>query len=136
MSQGNTTEKGSSSSGELLVVNLRGIVNARVPVRTTLEQIGIMRRFSAAIVPNSPEMRGMLSLAKNSVAWCDADSTVIQTLQEGTESAEGKRRVFRLNSPRGGFKRSIRRQYGQGGILGPNPKLPDLVRAMMNRGLR
>ena len=36
-----------------------------------------------------------------------------------------------LSPPRGGFKRSSRRQFGEGGILGENPSLPELVRRMM-----
>jgi large subunit ribosomal protein L30 len=108
----------------LLVVNLRGTVNVREPVRTTLREMGIPYRFSATLIPNSKASRGMLNLAKNSVAWCEADN-------ETFELAKGrKERTIRLNSPRGGFRRSIRRQYGQGGILGPNPELLELVRKM------
>ena len=36
-----------------------------------------------------------------------------------------------LSPPRGGFKRSSRRQFKEGGILGENPTLPDLIRRMM-----
>jgi large subunit ribosomal protein L30 len=139
------TKAKSAAGGELLVVNLRGIVNTRSPVRTTLDQLGILKRFSATVVPDSPEFLGMLRLVKNNVAWCAADMATIDTLQkkrggiiEGetakdskTPSAQPAHRVYRLNSPKGGFKRSIRRQYGQGGTLGPNPKLPELVSAML-----
>jgi large subunit ribosomal protein L30 len=38
---------------------------------------------------------------------------------------------FTLSSPRGGFKKSIRRNYGQGGILGANPELPKVVEKML-----
>lgn len=38
---------------------------------------------------------------------------------------------FCLNSPRGGFKRIIKRQYSDGGILGNNKELIDVVRRMM-----
>ncbi len=131
----------SDTPKELLVVNLRGIVNTRSPVRTTLRQLGIIKRFSAAIVPDSSEVRGMLNLAKNNVAWCGLDSTTLELLQkkskatapkdEGAKDEMAKERlVFRLNSPKGGFKRSIRRQFGQGGTLGPNPRLPELVGSM------
>jgi large subunit ribosomal protein L30 len=130
----------STEKGELLVVNLRGIVNTKYGVRTALDQMGILKRFSATVVPNSPEVKGVLNLAKNNVAWCELDSQTLGLLQKKSEAkspqgsngekTQNERRVYRLNSPRGGFKRSIRRQYGQGGILGPNPKLPELVSAM------
>jgi large subunit ribosomal protein L30 len=44
---------------------------------------------------------------------------------------EGVRPCFRLSPPRGGFKRSSRRQFTQKGILGANASLPELVRRMM-----
>ena len=44
---------------------------------------------------------------------------------------EGVRPFFRLSPPRGGFKTSLRRQFSEKGILGRNPKLPELVRRMI-----
>jgi large subunit ribosomal protein L30 len=38
---------------------------------------------------------------------------------------------FRLAPPRGGFKRSMRRQFTEKGILGNNPKLEEIVRRMI-----
>lgn len=46
-------------------------------------------------------------------------------------SIEGIRPFFNLAPPRGGFKRSARRQFTQGGILGDNPKLEEIVRRMI-----
>jgi large subunit ribosomal protein L30 len=38
---------------------------------------------------------------------------------------------FRLSPPRGGFKRKTKRQYSNGGVLGKNTELPDLIRRML-----
>jgi large subunit ribosomal protein L30 len=38
---------------------------------------------------------------------------------------------FRLAPPRGGFKLSLRRQFSERGMLGNNPKLPELVKRMI-----
>ena len=38
---------------------------------------------------------------------------------------------FALSPPKKGFKRSTRKTYGEGGILGQNKELSDLVRSMM-----
>jgi len=38
---------------------------------------------------------------------------------------------FRLPPPRGGFKRSLRRQYTEKGTLGANPNLQEIVRRML-----
>lgn len=46
-------------------------------------------------------------------------------------AVEGVRPFFRLAPPRGGFKRSMRRQAMEGGVLGSNPKLPDIVKRMI-----
>jgi len=46
-------------------------------------------------------------------------------------SVKGLKPFFGLSPPRGGFKRSSRRQFGEGGILGENPQLPEIVRRML-----
>lgn len=38
---------------------------------------------------------------------------------------------FALAPPRGGFKKSTRRSYGEGGVLGANPLLKNLVKIMI-----
>jgi len=164
-----TISKGSKKTqqtGSLLVVNLRGLVNTRAPVRTTLEQLKVGRRFNATIVPNDAVHQGMLHLAKEHVAWCPLNASIAEKLLEtksekstgnrvpanefpkelGTlgeiasalesgniklNSIEAIRPFFRLSPPRGGFKRSIRRQYRDGGILGPNEELSLLVERMI-----
>lgn len=153
-------------NGSLLVVNLRGMVNTRAPVRTTLEQLSIARRFNATIVQDNKVNRGMLSLAKEHVAWCRLDSAtaekILRTRSEkstGVKAEESQlggkfntfaalakelesgnvklgsvraiRPFFRLSPPRGGFKRSTRRQYPEGGILGDNKELPQIVEKML-----
>jgi len=46
-------------------------------------------------------------------------------------AVEGIRPFFRLNPPRGGFKKSLHRQFSEGGMLGNNPKLAEVVGRMM-----
>jgi large subunit ribosomal protein L30 len=38
---------------------------------------------------------------------------------------------FRLAPPKGGFRRSLRRQFTEKGLLGSNPRLEELVRRML-----
>ncbi len=47
------------------------------------------------------------------------------------QTLKGVKPSFALSPPRGGFKRSIRRNYNQGGILGANPDLPKIVERML-----
>jgi large subunit ribosomal protein L30 len=44
---------------------------------------------------------------------------------------KGIRPFFRLAPPAGGFKRSMRRQYTERGLLGSNPRLEEIVRRMV-----
>jgi large subunit ribosomal protein L30 len=46
-------------------------------------------------------------------------------------SVSGLKPFFGLAPPKGGFKRSSRRQFREGGILGENPLLPEIVRRML-----
>jgi large subunit ribosomal protein L30 len=50
---------------------------------------------------------------------------------ERLSSLKGVKPFFGLSPPRGGFKRSSRRQFKEGGILGDNPKLAEIVRRML-----
>jgi large subunit ribosomal protein L30 len=164
--QTSKTGGNSKASASLLVVNLRGLVNTRAPVRTTLDQLKVARRFNATIVPNDEVHHGMLNLAKEHLAWCELNAETAEKLlkmrserssgnrvseseiskEHGSfhdiasqleagdiklNSIAGIRPFFRLSPPRGGFKGSIRRQYRDGGILGPNEELPALVEKML-----
>jgi large subunit ribosomal protein L30 len=46
-------------------------------------------------------------------------------------SSKGLKPFFGLSPPKGGFKRSSRRAFRQGGILGENPLLAEIVRRMI-----
>ncbi|MDA4122074.1 MAG: uL30 family ribosomal protein [Thaumarchaeota archaeon] len=63
----------------------------------------------------------------------DHSELASKMIKEGwrLSSLKGVKPFFGLSPPRGGFKRSSRRQFGQGGILGENPKLVDIVKRML-----
>lgn len=153
--------------GNLLAVNLHGLINTPTPARTTLIELGIGKRFAATIVRDDPTTLGALRLCKDYVAWCPVDGTLLQSLleQRGRVSAtkkldasalktlgykdhadlaskmltqgltlssiRGVKPFFGLSPPKGGLKRSSRRQFREGGVLGENPKLPEIVRRMI-----
>jgi large subunit ribosomal protein L30 len=85
------------------------------------------------------QKRGMVSTTLR----LDADSLKTLGFKSHAELAEkmlkdkvrlsdvrGLRPFFRLSPPKGGFKRSLRRQYSEKGMLGSNPKLAELVGRM------
>jgi large subunit ribosomal protein L30 len=47
------------------------------------------------------------------------------------QKLKGVKPSFALSPPRGGFRRSTRRNYGQGGVLGANPDLAKVVEKML-----
>jgi len=151
----------------LLVVRIRGTINVREPVKKVLEQLHLTKRFRATIIPDTPDYRGMLKLAKDHIAWCPVDasfiskliekrgrkegwkplslkeiekmnfksfSDIVRSLENGEISlkeVKGIKPFFALSPPKGGFKRSTRRQYSQGGVLGEFPELISIVEKMI-----
>jgi len=63
----------------------------------------------------------------------DYEELASKMIKEGSRlaSLKGIKPFFGLSPPRGGLKRSSRRQFNQGGVLGENPQLPDVVRRML-----
>jgi large subunit ribosomal protein L30 len=155
--------------GKLLVVNLHGLINVPRGTRETLIQLGIGKRFAAAVVGDDPVSWGSVHLCKDYVAWAPLDAELLTALlksrgrrsnsktldDEGLKalgfkayadlaqailagetsstlsSVKGLKPFFGLSPPRGGFKRSSRRAFREGGILGENPLLPEIVRRMI-----
>ena len=63
----------------------------------------------------------------------DHSELASKMIKEGwrLSALKGVKPFFGLSPPRGGFKRSSRRAFRQGGILGENPKLADILRRML-----
>ena len=152
-----------------MVVNLHGQINVPRGTRETLVQLGLGKRFSAAVVGDDPVSKGAVHLCKDYVAWAPLDAELLtdilksrgrvsnskalddealkamgfktyadlaQAIIRGETSntlsaVKGLKPFFGLSPPRGGFKRSSRRQFREGGILGENPMLADIVRRMI-----
>ena len=92
------------------------------------------------VVTRLLEVRGMKS-ARARLALKDMQLQGFTTLRDlGKAIVKGEVTIsklasikpsFTLSPPRGGFKRSTRRMYSQGGILGKNPDLAKLVEIML-----
>ena len=154
-------------TGAILVVNMRGTANIPHPVKKTLHQLKVLRRYSATLVPDTASYRGMLQRTANHLSWSEIDQKFLTKLLEKRgrkvgdlpiqksdlksfgyktmhtmtkELTQGKIKLsdiktlkpyFRLHPPRGGLKRSIRRAFTDGGILGENPDLLKIVDRML-----
>ena len=64
----------------LLVLNLHGAINSSGPVRKALEELKVVRRFSASVVPGDASTLGTLKLCKDHVAWAPVDADLLATL--------------------------------------------------------
>ena len=153
----------------ILVVRLRGTVNVPYWAVTTLKNLCLNKRFSATLVPETPEYLGMLRKISQWVAWSKADREIVKTLIEnraknknpGSDSArktvnskedykdidelvdvlvndkikfseqKNVKPWFSLNPPKGGFKKSTKRQFSDGGTLGNNKDLLEIVKKMI-----
>ncbi len=155
--------------GKLLVVNLHGQINVPRGTRETLIQLGLGKRFSAAVVGDDPVSKGSVHLCKDYVAWAPVDAELLTAILKSKgrvsnskalddealkamgfethadlaqaiisaedtsrlSSIKGMKPFIGLSPPKGGFKRSSRRQFREGGILGENPQLAEIVRRMI-----
>ncbi len=74
--------KAAKGPKSLMVVNIRGTINIPHPIKDTLTNLRLDRRFTATIVPDNPIYRGMLRKIKNYVAWCPAESALVAKMIE------------------------------------------------------
>jgi large subunit ribosomal protein L30 len=93
-----------------------------------------------ALLSSLLEVRGRVSAVKRldlpalkALGYKDHADLASKMLKQewALSSISGVKPFFGLSPPKGGFRRSSRRQFREGGILGENPKLPDIVRSMI-----
>ncbi|MDQ3837777.1 MAG: 50S ribosomal protein L30 [Thermoproteota archaeon] len=65
-----------------IVLRIKGTVNVPHWARYTLNNLSLHKKFSATIVPETPDSLGMLRKIKDFVAWSHADSSFLIELLE------------------------------------------------------
>lgn len=151
----------------LVVINLHGAINSSTPVRKSLQELKVIRKFSASVVGDDAPTVGMLKLCKDYLAWSPVAAPLLADLLEKRgmvssshpldsaalkkigykkhedlaskmvkdqlrlSAVEGVLPFFRLSPPRGGFRRSLRKQFKERGTLGENLELEEIVRRML-----
>jgi len=141
-----------------MVVRVRGTIHARNDIARTLHHLHLTRPNHATVIPENPEMRGMLIKVQGYVTWGEADAATLGALLEargqsptgarlsggpaipelaksvadrGLPATEGLRPLFRLRAPKGGWK-STKKPFARGGALGYRGRtINDLVRRML-----
>jgi large subunit ribosomal protein L30 len=65
-----------------IVLRIKGTVNVPHWAKYTLNNLSLRKKFSATILPETPESIGMLRKIKDFVAWSHADSNFLTELLE------------------------------------------------------
>ncbi len=125
-----------AKDGKMAVIRIRNTTRAGGAVRDTLKMLRLYKKFTCAVVDNTPAMRGMLDKAKDFTTYGEIDEDTIKLLQQkrGTKDKEGKMKTyFHLHPPIGGFERKgIKHSFRQGGALGyRGARINDLIKKMI-----
>ena len=143
-----------------MVIRVRGTIHARHDMIQTLQHLHLTRPNHATVLPETKNMRGMLTKVQGYVTWGEADPETIGLLLKergkredgsaiteapeadlpkltasvasgGMLRAEGVRPLFRLKAPRGGW-RSTKKPFALGGALGYRGRaINDLAKRMV-----
>ncbi len=122
----------------------------------TLTYLNLNKKYRATLIPESPQSLGMLRKVKELVKellekkgrkagfepvsdsdlpkeydGIDAFAAAISENRVSMSDIHNIKPWFALNPPRGGFKRKTKNQYNEGGILGEDKELVNIVRRML-----
>jgi large subunit ribosomal protein L30 len=128
-------------------LNLRRKFNATI-IRENNQTLGMLRKVKdivawksvdASIIKDLLETRGRKqgfhalnqSPLPSDYKTIDDLANAIHKNNIGLSDIEDLKPWFSLNPPKGGFKRKVKTQYNQKGVLGENNELIDLVRRMI-----
>lgn len=88
----------------LLVVYVRGTVNIPTPIKDTLRQLHLTRRFRATIIPDNASYRGMMEKVKHYVVWFHAERATVEELLKKRTRGEGRKPLSQAELSKLGFK--------------------------------
>ncbi len=78
---------------QILVIRLRGTVNVYRDVASSLDRLGLRRRYAATIVPPTNDYVGLLRSASAFVAWSEVDKGVIASILKARGELSGDRPI-------------------------------------------
>lgn len=117
--------------GKLAVILVRGIINTKASVKETLRMLGLKRKNTCVIIPDTPSYRGMLNKVKDFVTWGSLDADTENSLVQKRKTNHDN--LYHLNPPRKGFgRKGIKQSFNIGGALGNRKeKINDLIARMI-----
>ncbi len=122
-------------SNKIAVIRIRGPVKVEASINETMKRLGLLRKNTLVILPDSKEVKGMLEKAKDYITWGVVSEETISLLKSKKKPFVEKENklIFRLNPPRGGFERKgIKTPFTLGGALGfRGEKINELIKRMI-----
>lgn len=112
----------------IAVVRVRGVTGTKRSVESVFRALRLTRKNHCVLAEASDSVNGMLRAIRDYATWGEASEEVVALLKKKFGDAEV---VYRLNSPRGGFKGGIKHHYPQGALGYRGEKINDLVKAML-----
>ena len=119
-----SSPKNTSVNPEVKVaaILIRNITGAGPTLRATLKMLRLHIKNTCIVLDNNKINMGMLSKAKDYIAYGEISAEVIKLLEDnrGNNDIDGNiKKHFHLHPPRGGFERKgIKHSFTQGGALG------------------
>lgn len=114
----------------LAAVRVRSDIDAREKVSRTLQDLNLDKNNQCAVFEGSDSVRGMLELVKDYVAYGEIEDETLEALKDrrGGDIENGD--TVNLTAPSGGY-RDTKKNVGQGGSLGQNPDMDQLIQSMV-----
>lgn len=145
-----------ATNEKIAVILIRGLIGVKKDIKDTLKLLKLLKKNHCVVVNKTPSILGMILKCKDYVAYGEIDEDTYKLLidKRGEEykarlkDSKGKikyktkyfehggkklKPYFRLNPPKGGFKRKgIKTSYQMGGALGyRGKKIIDLIKRML-----
>lgn len=105
----------------LAAVRLKGNVGKARALRTALAALGMKTANRATILPNTPQIKGMLESCSPLITWGEVDDSFGKLY--------GTNKAFSLTPPKGGFK-SFHYLYPKGDLGYRGEKIKELIERM------
>ena len=141
----------------LAAVRIRSTVKKRSEIIATLKLLRLNRNMHCVLLPETPQIKGMLQKAKDFITFGPISDEMLSLLIKKRARKKGNKRlsekeaeeiiskiksgekiknlaikpVFRLTPPSGGFKKSIRLPYPRGEAGNRGEKINELLKRMI-----
>lgn len=119
---------------KLAAIRIRGMIGPRKPVKDTMNMLGLKKRHTCVILPQTDAVLGMLKKIQNYVMWGEVSDDIVALLEEkrGSKAVKNEfKQVYFLTSPKKGYRKGLKVPTSQGGVLGHSSSIGELITRMV-----